>query len=568
VSTQPDKLLNRASLSDTLSKRIVFDGTATPIKTALFLIICLAWLIPGLVGHDPWKPDEALAMGVVFEMLHSNGTLPWLLPHIAGSVSGEYPPLYYWVAALTAAMFSWLLPVHDGARLASGVFMLISVIYLYKSANKLFDDRAGRIAVALFIGSLGLLLRAHEMNPEVAGLAGMSVAIYGLTRVRFEARKGGVTAGIGAAIVALSVGLTHALIVPLAAVTMLAILHDWQNGAFKRGIAYIVVTLLVIASVYPFLLWQQGALTAAVFASNVLGSPMFDAMARQSIQPWYLPSILIWYALPTLPIALWLWQRDRKIIRERIELALPIATVLVALVVLSLFREARDAVAMTLLLPLALAAAYALDRLPKGMASFVDWFGLVFFGALALGLWLYWSAALLGTPEAAARAVERAAPGFVVTFYWLPFLVAAILTVVWMYAVAMAHRNNRRAIVNWAAGVTLIWMLVNLLYLPGIDYVRSYRQPTTEVARVISNAPGCVIAKNLGEPQRAMFDYFAQLRFTAPKAESAANCRWLLIQGSKANAPDVTSEWALRWEGARPAERVEQFRLYARTAKP
>jgi hypothetical protein len=38
----------------------------------------------------------------------------------------------------------------------------------------------------------------------------------------------------------------------------------------------------------------------------------------------------------------------------------------------------------------------------------------------------------------------------------------------------------------------------------------------------------------------------------------------MLIQGSKANAPDVATEWTLVWEGARPAERVEQFRLYQR----
>jgi hypothetical protein len=36
------------------------------------------------------------------------------------------------------------------------------------------------------------------------------------------------------------------------------------------------------------------------------------------------------------------------------------------------------------------------------------------------------------------------------------------------------------------------------------------------------------------------------------------------MQGTKANAPDVTAEWALVWQGARPAERVEQFWLYKR----
>lgn len=546
---------------DTIKRPIVFDGTATPVKTALFVIICLAWLIPGLIGHDPWKPDEAMAMGVVHAMLNGGS---WLMPQIAGIVHSEYPPLYYWLAALSAKAFEWLLPTHDGARLASGFLMLVTFVYLYKSANKLFDQRAGRIAVALLIGSLGLLLRAHEMNPELGALAGMSVALYGLTRIRFEARKGGMTAAAGALIMSLSVGIVPALVVPMIAMAMMWILHDTQNRAFSRGILILIVLLVLGSSIYPLLLWANGQLNQVILIDAVLGAPLFDANARTGITPWYFLQLLPWYALPTLPIAIWLWRRDRKIVRERIELALPLAAFVVSLVWLSLFREARDPVGLTLLLPLALAAAQALDRLPKGAASFIDWFGLVFFGVAALALWLYWTAAVIGMPDAAARTVARAAPGFTFTFHWLPTIIAAALTIVWMYAVALAHRNNRRAIVNWVAGMTLLWVLLNLLGLPAVDHVRSYRAPVSDIARSIATAPTCVIGKNIGEPQRAMFDYFARLRFVSPKTESAATCKWMLIQGTKTNAPDVDETWQLKWEGARPAERVEQFRLYQR----
>lgn len=553
-----------SGFSDTLKRPIVFDGTATPVKTALFLIICVAWLLPGLIGHDPWKPDEAIAMGIVHSMLTDSGWISWLLPQIVGTAVTDYPPLYYWVSALTAKLFAPLLVAHDGARMASGLLMAVTLLYLYKAAIKLFDERAGRITVALLIGSLGLLLRAHEMNPELAGLAGMAVAIYGLTRIRFEARKAGITAGVGAVIVALSVGLTQALIVPLAAVAMMALLHDWRNIAFRRGIIILAVILALGASLYPALLASQGLLTQTFLHNAILGTPIFETHTRGSILPFYLISILPWYALPTLPIALWLWRKDRRIIRERLELALPLAFFLVALLVVSLLREGRDAVGLVLLLPLALAGANSLDRLPKGVASFVDWFGLVFFGAMAMLVWLYWTAALLGVPEAAARAAERQAPGFTMTFAWLPFLVAAILTLVWLYAVAMAHRNNRRAIVNWAAGVTIIWVLLNLLGLPAVDHVRSYRQPVNTVATYLQSSAGCVIGTNIGQAQRAMFDYFARIQFVAPKSDAAQSCAWLLIQGSQANAPDVGANWSPVWEGARPAERVEQFRLYRR----
>jgi hypothetical protein len=401
------------------------------------------------------------------------------------------------------------------------------------------------------------------MNPEVAGLAGLSLGVYGLTRIRFEARRGARTAALGAIVIALSVGLVHALIVPLAAMLMMWILHDWQNRTFRRGIILTVVFLVIGASVYPILLAMNGLLSSQIVIDSMLGAPLLDANARHMIGPLYFVQLLPWYALPTLPAAIWLWRRDRHIIRERIELALPLAVFVVTLIVLSFAREARDALAISLLLPLALAAAYSLDRLPKGVASFVDWFGLVFFGVAALAIWLYWTAAVVGVPEAAARAVERQAPGFHFEFHVIPFALAALLTCVWAYAVALAHRNNRRAIVNWAAGITLIWVLLNLLGLPAVDHVRSYRDPVAQVQqRVVSST--CVIGINIGEPQRAMFDYMGGLRFELAKSSRADNCQWMLMQGTKTNAPDVSAQWKLVWEGARPAERVEQFRLYQR----
>jgi hypothetical protein len=35
----------------------------TPAKAALLGLLCLVWLGTGLVGHDPWKPDEAYSFG-------------------------------------------------------------------------------------------------------------------------------------------------------------------------------------------------------------------------------------------------------------------------------------------------------------------------------------------------------------------------------------------------------------------------------------------------------------------------------------------------------------------------
>ena len=563
INTDSPKPPTKAARAFTvLGQPIIFDGTSSPIKRALFIIICAAWILPGLIGHDPWKPDEAMAFGIIHSMLKDGH---WLLMTIAGEPNFDYPPLYYWVGAALSFIFSPVLPAHDGARLATGFFMALALTYLYKTATRLFDERAGRIAVLLMIGCLGLLVRGHQMNPEVAALAGISVAIYGMTRIRSEPRKGGVTTGIGAAIVALSVGIVPALAVPAIAVALMTFVGEWRNRDFRRGILISLGVMLPLMMALPVLLMLNGNIDDRVWTEAILGAPFLSAEHRGSIQPFYFLQILPWFALPALPFALWLWVRDRKKLRERIELALPLVAFFTLLVTLSLTREAGEARALAMLIPLSLAAAMALDRLPGEVARIMDWFGLVFFGIVAVALWFYWLVALTGFPERAAASFARQVPDFTLSFNVFTFVLAVALTLVWVYAVVRAHRNNRRAVVNWAAGITLVWVLANLLGQPAVDHVLSHRTVTTTIASIIPTNATCVASFGLGDSERASFDTFANLRFVPQFAEKSNTCNWLLTQGSREHAPVVDAAWQLAWEGARPRDKDERFRLYRRT---
>lgn len=548
------------TLSSTMRQPIIFDGASTPVKTALFIIICTAWLLPGLIGHDPWK-TEATTFGIIYSMLQDGN---WLVPTVAGLPNHDYPPLYYWLAAVTAKILSGLLPLHDGARIATGLFMAITLFYTHRTAKRLFDERAGRISVVLLIGSLGLFLRGHEMNPELGGLAGMAIAFYGLTRIRSEATKGGVTTGIGTGIVAMSVGIIPALSIPAIAIVLMWVLSEWRNRIFQRGVGVALLVSLPFMMLFPIALLLTGAPLLLTWTDAILGAPFLDASTRDSINPLYFIRSLPWVGLPAFPFALWLWWKDRKKLRERFELALPLVGFLGLLFWLSFFREANDPVGLVLLLPLVLAAASILDRLPRSMASFMDWFSLLFFGLLAIAIWLYWTAAVTGVPEAAARAMARQVPDFEFSFDWIPFCFALVLTIIWVYALTRAHRNNRRAIVNWAAGVTLVWMLLNMLGLPAVNHAQSYRTTAAAIAAQLPATRTCIAAVNLGEPQRAMLDYFGQLRFVPMELNTSASCDWLVTQGGKEKVPAVDARWQLVWEGSRPGDNVERLRLYRR----
>ncbi len=79
---------------------------ALPLAPALFALLVLAYLLPGLAGHDPWKTEDAIGIGIVHQMLqHGN----WIVPHLAGEPFLEDGPFHYWLAALTANLFGPLL---------------------------------------------------------------------------------------------------------------------------------------------------------------------------------------------------------------------------------------------------------------------------------------------------------------------------------------------------------------------------------------------------------------------------------------------------------------------------
>jgi 4-amino-4-deoxy-L-arabinose transferase-like glycosyltransferase len=74
-------------------------GIPLPPSGWTLAVLLVLYIFTGLIGHDPWKNDDAITIGVVHDLV-SNGN--WLTPSLAGR---PYPdaPLYYWVAAASGS---------------------------------------------------------------------------------------------------------------------------------------------------------------------------------------------------------------------------------------------------------------------------------------------------------------------------------------------------------------------------------------------------------------------------------------------------------------------------------
>jgi len=125
-------------------------------------------------------------------------------------------------------------------------------------------------------------------------------------------------------------------------------------------------------------------------------------------------------------------------------------------------------------------------------------------------------------------------------------------------------RSTRRALVNWTAGITMVWMLMMTIGLPLVEEVRSYRKVAARIVEELPPGFKCIARHNLGDPQRALLDYFANIRTVREDLPQASRCHALLVQAQPLRLPVIAPEWSESWRGSRTGDRNELFILYRR----
>lgn len=541
---------------------IAFDGQRTPVKTALFVLVCIVWILPGLIGHQPWKGDEAATFGAVYHILQTGD---WLVPMLAGEPFLDRPPLYYLVAALFAKTFSPALPLHDAARLASGFFNAITLLFTALAGRALLGERYGRLTVIILLGTLGLLLRVHEMVSDTALFAGFAMGFYGLAIAIDKPRPGALWLGLGVGIGFLSRGFIAPVLLGLPALALPIAFRHWRTRSFLQCLTLAFLIALPLLLIWPIALHHR---SPALFNEwlyidnwDLWRVRLFSGAIDDRL---YYLRILPWYTWPALPLSVWtLWRLGRAGL-GRPEIQLSLTSALTTFVILTLGSEGREVYALPILIPLAVLAAAGVDTLRRGAVGALDWFGMMTFGLFSLALWLGWIALRIDFPAPFVAWIMNYQPGFSMPAKPLAFAAAVLLSVVYILTITRTRRSNRRAVVNWTAGITVFWMLAMTLWLPLIDEGRSYRAVMGELQRALPAQYNCVASSGLGDAQRALLDYYIGLITERQENDDGGECRVLLVQGIAGKAPAVSVLWTKIWEGSRPGDKVERFRLYRR----
>jgi 4-amino-4-deoxy-L-arabinose transferase-like glycosyltransferase len=533
---------------------------ALPLAPGLLALLIAAYLLPGQIGHDLWKTEDAIGLGIVHQMLEHGR---WLVPHLAGEPYWDDGPFHYWIAALAAKLLGWALNPHDAARLANALMMAAVFALVHFTGRDLYGKLEGTSAVLVLLGCLGLLVHAHETLGEISMLAGQALAWYGIAVARNRPFRGGWLLGAGLAVAALSKGVP-AVLAPLAVAFAAPLLSSsWRRREYLPALTQALFVPVLAVGAWLALAERS---SAAIFETWWRANEAQFAVPRgEALDFW--GHVLVWTAFPAWPLAAWtLWEARRRAFDPgmKVLIAGSVATFVVAL----FLADPREVYSMPILVPLSLLAGAGVPSLRRGAANALTWFGVMSIGLLGAVVWLGWFAMVTGVPGAAARNFTRLEPGFVAHVSWTAIVVALACTLAWLWLVVKSERSVAfRSVTFWAAGITLLWALAMTLLLQWIDYGKSYRAVALALKKNIPAGARCVESRGLDEAQRAIFDYRVEVLTRRAERHGDTGCPVLLVQARQGESDNIGPGWKFLWEGRRPRDR-ERYRLYLRAGGP
>lgn len=532
------------------------------------LLFCVAYVLPGLLGRDPWKSADVTAFGYMFSI--ADGRSPWTAPSIA-NLPADAALLPYWLGAGFIKLLSpWVDPAL-AARLPFALMLVIVLMLTWYSTYHLarteaaqplpfaFGGEANEVdyaraiadgAVLGVIASLGLLQLGHETTPELVQLACVGLFLYGLSARPYRGLQAKLAMTLSLPALAASGAPSMALGLGMCGLVVCGLSSYEQVRRFSAWVLLSAVLALAAGYALRAWAWRTGAFNDWGKVVGVL---------RQ----W------AWFLWPVGPLALFTLWRWRKYLKNR-HIAIPLSCALVCLVS-NVVMGGSDRALMLGVPALAILAAFALPTLQRATSSAIDWFSVFFFSGGALLLWVHYVALQTGTPVKPAANMARLVPGYAPSFSVMGLAVGIGGTLAWLWLVGWRTGRNRhplwKSMVLPAGGVALCWLLATTLLLSPVDYARSYR---SLVQRISAYVPGdsCIAASGLSRPLLASLEYMGHYRVEAQPGATKSSCEFLLrADGPRApaNEPPSPAEWSAVAQVQRAVDKDELIGIYRRS---
>jgi len=508
-------------------------------KLYLFLVLSIIFLLTGLTGHEPWRPLESNTISIILDIIQNNQVI---IPMAASDNLITQPPLYSYVAAAFGEIFSPILELHDAARLSNIFWMALTLISLGLITRELWGQGFGRQAGLLLIGSVGLILNIHSLIPEIATLLGYTMSLYAFSLYFRRPFRASMVFGFGSGIAFLSGGITPLLTIFLSSIFLL-VFNNWRN---KRYFIFIGISSIITILVISPWLYSFHYLEPELFISWLKTTQLSPKLSFN----YYLQGIL-WFTWPALPLAIWLVAKDYKLISTQKKLQIPLTFLIVLFIILSVTAEPDQKNFIPFTIPLSIIAVGVIDRLNRGSASALNWFGILIFGFIGFLIWLGWFAMMTEVPQKIYERMFYQSANYIAEFQLFSFVFALVITSLWLASIIKFKITNRSAISNWALGVTMIWVTLISLWGPFIDNRKDYKLIFTDVKQQLVKSSTCVYVNNLSDSQINLLHYYSGIKITNPNLENK-DCRLALVSLTEdKKIPAEYKLWNEIWTGKR-----------------
>ena len=560
---------------------IVTQLAARRLPRWVLVLLGLAYIVPGLLGRQPWRNADLASFGVMLDMARGSGN--WLHPQVLGQAAEVKAWLPYWLGAAAIQWLPWL-PADQAVRVPFALLLLITLVATWYAMYHLArlpaaqpvtfafggearpQDYARALADAALLAllaSLGLALLSHESTPDAAQLACSAVLLYACARLASpHAERRWLSTllwWLGAVGLALSGAPWLGLALASGWLGWAALPHNGPQPTRARlGMWLACLTGTSLAALLAWDLELPRRLEVWASLDHWLRLDDWREYGR----------LLMWFTWPAGPLALWtLWRWRRRLSSAHVLLPLWFA---LAGLLSSWLLGASDRALLMALPGMACLAAFALPTLTRTVTAWIDWFALLFFTGCSAIIWLYWIAMQTGLPAQPAANVALILPGFTPRFSAWQFVPALLATLVWLGLIGWRVGRHRPALwkglVLSATGTTVCWSLLMTLWLPALNFGMG-QEPISR--RIAAAAPpgACVLVHGLRQAQMAGLQYHGQLELLRAAPGRGQDCGLLVVDPSAYTTlsaqVDVT-QWSLLARVPRLRENRDSLMVFER----
>ncbi len=184
------------------SPAIVSQDAVRRLPRWALLLLCVAYVVPGYVGREPWKNADLASFGYMLSLLDASDWRQWLHPTLMGMGAESNALLPYWLGAWAMQLLGPLGVAPDFAARVPYALLLAGTLAASWSAMYLLARHPSAQPVAFAFGgeaeprdyaraladgsllaliaTLGLAQLSHETTPALAQLFFGTLVFYGL----------------------------------------------------------------------------------------------------------------------------------------------------------------------------------------------------------------------------------------------------------------------------------------------------------------------------------------------------------------------------------------------------